>query len=52
MEHGVHADLGVDFLVESSLLQFKFSFGVGHLGVGQELDIHHLLLALSFLARE
>lgn len=41
--------LCVNFLIESSFLHFQFSFGIGHLGVCLELDIHHLFLAFSFL---
>lgn len=46
------ADLGVDFLVESSFLQLQLSLGVGHFGVCLELDVHHLPLTLGFLHGE
>lgn len=44
--------LGIDFLVEGGLLHFQLSFGVGHFCVGEELDVHHLLLALGFLRED
>lgn len=44
--------LSVDFLVERSLLQLQLPFGVGHLGVSLEFDVHHLLPTLSFLLRQ
>ena len=43
------AHLSVDFLVERSFLQLQLSFGVGHLGVSLEFDVHHLLLTFCFL---
>lgn len=43
------AHLRVDFLIERRFLQLQFSFGVGHLGVSLEFDVHHLFLAFCFL---
>lgn len=46
------AHLCVYFLVERSLLQLQFSFGVSHLGVSLELNVYHLLLTFCFLGDE
>lgn len=43
------AHLRVDLLVKGGLLQLQFSFGVSHLGVSQEFDIHHLFLTFCLL---
>lgn len=44
--------LGVDLLIKRSLLQLQLSFGIGHLGVSLELDVHHLLPTFCFLVED
>lgn len=46
------AYLGVDLLIKCGLLQLQLSFGIGHLGVSLELDVHHLLPTFCFLVED